>query len=390
MPEQHVRRRQHRHPGGQLLGHALRRPARRAAPRTPSSSRPVSSVGQLRPSPAARRPRRSRRCASAVQRRPAVVDQPARGPLDQGAHLEPHPGLHARRRACCRSDVDLARAAAASRRSRGPRSWPGSARPAVAPVSPASRWQKVMPAPLTRSLTTWVTMISRRSGWSSICAAVALRASASGSSRAGRCAGTGRRAGRWRAARRPARSWCRPAAPRARARSGPRRARAGRATSRAVGRTSSSRSSSPVPLEPAHPVLVHVQQRRRLRDGVGEREVLLVVVAQHQRRPTSSVIDGEQRRCAASRSGRRRATTRSSRILMLTSWSEVSTPAELSMKSVLIRPPRRGVLDPAELGEAEVAALADAPGAQLARRRPGSRRWPCRRRRRWSRSAALT
>jgi len=28
-----------------------------------------------------------------------------------------------------------------------------------------------------------------------------------------------------------------------------------------------------------------------------------------------------------------------SRILMLTSWSEVSTPAELSMKSVFIRPP---------------------------------------------------
>ena len=44
---------------------------------------------------------------------------------------------------------------------------------------------------------------------------------------------------------------------------------------------------------------------------------------------------------------------------MLTSWSEVSTPAELSMKSVLIRPPLCGVLDPAALGEAEVAALAD-------------------------------
>ena len=45
---------------------------------------------------------------------------------------------------------------------------------------------------------------------------------------------------------------------------------------------------------------------------------------------------------------------------MLTSWSEVSTPAELSMKSVLIRPPAVGVLDPAELGQPEVAALADA------------------------------
>ncbi len=54
---------------------------------------------------------------------------------------------------------------------------------------------------------------------------------------------------------------------------------------------------------------------------------------------------------------------------MLTSWSEVSTPAELSMKSVLIRPPSRrslaGVLDASELGEPEVAALADAPAAQL-------------------------
>ena len=56
---------------------------------------------------------------------------------------------------------------------------------------------------------------------------------------------------------------------------------------------------------------------------------------------------------------------------MFTSWSEVSTPAELSMKSVLIRPPsplaaELGVLDAAELGQAEVAALADARGAQLA------------------------
>ena len=40
----------------------------------------------------------------------------------------------------------------------------------LAPVSPASRGQKVMPAPLTMSLTTWVTMISRRSGWSSMAA----------------------------------------------------------------------------------------------------------------------------------------------------------------------------------------------------------------------------
>jgi hypothetical protein len=69
---------------------------------------------------------------------------------------------------------------------------------------------------------------------------------------------------------------------------------------------------------------------------------------------------------------------------MLTSWSEVSTPAELSIASVLMRR-RLRVLDPAELGEAEVAALADDAAAQLARRRRAPRRWPCRRRRRWSR-----
>ena len=50
---------------------------------------------------------------------------------------------------------------------------------------------------------------------------------------------------------------------------------------------------------------------------------------------------------------------------MLTSWSEVSTPAELSIESVLIRPPAARVLDPAELGEPEVAALADAAHAQV-------------------------
>ena len=51
---------------------------------------------------------------------------------------------------------------------------------------------------------------------------------------------------------------------------------------------------------------------------------------------------------------------------MFTSWSEVSTPALLSIASVLMRPPRERVLDPPVLGEAEVAALADAAAAQLA------------------------
>ena len=60
---------------------------------------------------------------------------------------------------------------------------------------------------------------------------------------------------------------------------------------------------------------------------------------------------------------------------MLTSWSEQSTPAELSIASVLMRPPAQRELDPAALGEAEVAALADDAAAQLARRRRAPRRW---------------
>jgi hypothetical protein len=50
---------------------------------------------------------------------------------------------------------------------------------------------------------------------------------------------------------------------------------------------------------------------------------------------------------------------------MLTSWSEVSTPAELSIASVLIAAAQR-VLDAAALGEAEIGALADHLAAQLA------------------------
>jgi hypothetical protein len=50
---------------------------------------------------------------------------------------------------------------------------------------------------------------------------------------------------------------------------------------------------------------------------------------------------------------------------MLTSWSEVSTPAELSMASVLIRTPVERGLDPAQLGAAEVASLPDDLDAQL-------------------------
>ena len=51
---------------------------------------------------------------------------------------------------------------------------------------------------------------------------------------------------------------------------------------------------------------------------------------------------------------------------MLTSWSEQSTPAELSIASVLIRPPASAYSMRPELGQAEIAALADHLAAQLA------------------------
>ena len=59
------------------------------------------------------------------------------------------------------------------------------------------------------------------------------------------------------------------------------------------------------------------------------------------------------------------ATTASSRILMLTSWSEQSTPAELSIASVLMRPPPSAYSIRAALRQPEVAALADHAAAQL-------------------------
>ena len=48
---------------------------------------------------------------------------------------------------------------------------------------------------------------------------------------------------------------------------------------------------------------------------------------------------------------------------MFTSWSEVSTPAELSMASVSMRPPARAYSMRPGLGDAEVGALAHHLGA---------------------------
>ena len=88
-------------------------------------------------------------------------------------------------------------------------------------------------------------------------------------------------------------------------------------------------------LEPAQVPLMDVDQRRCLHNRVDQRLVLSDVVSENE---IGDVIRHRCRktvpRCLAVRS--LAATTASSTILMLTSRSEQSTPAELSMASVLI------------------------------------------------------
>jgi hypothetical protein len=68
--------------------------------------------------------------------------------------------------------------------------------------------------------------------------------------------------------------------------------------------------------------------------AAGERHDLRlrIVVAQHQRGTSSVISASSALRCLSVISPS--AMTRPSRILMFTSWSEVSTPAELSIASV--------------------------------------------------------
>ena len=75
---------------------------------------------------------------------------------------------------------------------------------------------------------------------------------------------------------------------------------------------------------------------------------------------------------------------------MFTSWSEVSTPGAV-VDGVGVDPAAvAGELDPAELGQAQVAALADDLDPQVVAVDPDARRWPCRRRRRCDSVEALT
>ena len=109
---------------------------------------------------------------------------------------------------------------------------------------------------------------------------------------------------------------------------------------------------------------MHVAQRPGDRLGAGERDVLLVVVGENQV-PTSSVIDAEQ--LVALLLGH---------VTGATNLVEQDLDVDLVVGRVDPRgvvdevgadpPARLGVLDPAALGETEVAALADRRGRSAA------------------------
>ena len=97
---------------------------------------------------------------------------------------------------------------------------------------------------------------------------------------------------------------------------------------------------------------------------------------------TSSVIFASRLLRFSNDSGPSRI-SRFSGILMFTSLSEQSTPALLSMKSVLMRPPCSANSIRPGLGDGEVGALADHLRSKLGARRRGARRWTGRRRPTW-------
>ena len=112
--------------------------------------------------------------------------------------------------------------------------------------------------------------------------------------------------------------------------------------------------------------------------GDRQRQRLQAVVLEHELADTSSVMLASSALRCLERSRPSRI-SRLSGILMLTSLSEQSTPAELSMKSVLMRPPRCANSIRAGLGDGQVGAFADAPWRAARRHRRGARRWPGRR-----------
>ena len=160
---------------------------RRTRPPAVASSSGTPGAGQLVVGSSGTTPGRRRAAASAaahqtcstplgeeldglgeLQRLRPVAEQPARAALDQPPRVQPDPGLDVGRRPCCRAPRPRP-STAPGRRSRGPRSAPGRSPRARRRSPRRSRCRKVVPPVLTMSLTSTVVMISRRSGWPSMC-----------------------------------------------------------------------------------------------------------------------------------------------------------------------------------------------------------------------------
>ena len=141
-----------------------------------------------------------------------------------------------------------------------------------------------------------------------------------------------------RAAAGTAPAWRTTAGPTAPAASGPGRAPCARRARRRDGRNSICAVEQALRFQRADEVLLGAEARHAHPLHQADRLVLaVVVVAAPARRPRRSSPPAAC--CAPRASASSPAPAPLSRILMLTSWSEVSTPAELSMKSVLSSTP---------------------------------------------------
>ena len=294
-------------------------------------------------SPPGRRSARSRRCRAAGCGAPAASATRAR---PAGAPRAASRSAR-RRRPCCRAPRSRP-TAGASRRCRARRRRRARSPTRARPLSSCSRKANVMPPPCTMLLITCVAMISRRSRCSRICSREALR-----QRRREVAVELGRQVGvlghvgveqlgvqvdlavgeqhRQLGAGQPAR-------PRGCARPAPRRSAApparGRACASARARRGSARARRPC-RAPAPPPARASRSARSCPSAPA-------------RRPSRVISTSSSSRCLRVRSPS--ATTWSSRILMFTSRSEQSTPPELSIASVLMRPPAERVLDRARAG----------------------------------------
>ena len=362
-PEQDVRRVQDRHPGRQLLRHV--RPHQRLAARHErlqlAAGHQVRQLGHHGLHAGGEELDRRVR----VQRRSPVGDQPPGGALDQGAHLDPHPGLHGRVEHVVVGRQLLAQAERAEDLpghevgvgelgGTGP-GLPGQPRPeghagAVDQVVdhlghddlPA---QRVVPDLGLEALPDGAREVGHQ-----VEVEVRVVGQVGGQQLVGEHdLGPGQQHRQLRHAQALA---------------------AVEAAAHLTGRreTLELAVEEAVLLEPLHPGLVHVQEPGGVGRGVGEREVLLVVVAEHQLgdlvghlgQQGVALLAGEVPR------GDHPVEQDLDVHLVVGGVHAGGVVDEVGVDpAALAAAAPTGVLDPAELGEPEVAALADAVGPQV-------------------------